>query len=116
MAFQCSIVDVLTYLQELSDQGLSCSTLKVYLSAISACHFGFEGMLPGAHPLAIRYMKGVSVPSWDLPVVLKALCGSLFEPLDSVDIEFLSYKTAFLLALASAKRVSDIHALSVHLS
>lgn len=122
-AFQCSIVDILTFLQELFDRGLSFSTLKVYLSAISACHVGFERVSPGAHPLVVRFMRGVrrlrpfnrsSVPSWDLPIVLEALCGVPFEPLDSVDIKLLSYKTALLLALASAKRVSDMHALSVH--
>ena len=121
--FQCSVVDILSFLQELFDQGLSFSTIKVYLSAISACHVGFDGVSPGAHPLAIRFMRGVrhlrpftrsSVPSWDLPVVLEVLSGSPFEPLDSIDMKFLSYKTALLLALASAKRVSDIHALSVH--
>ena len=46
--------------------------------------------------------------------MLEALCGSPFEPLDAADIKFLSYKTALLLALASAKCVSDIHALSIH--
>lgn len=121
--FQCSVVDVLTFLQELFEQGLSFSTIKVYLAAISACHVGFEGVSPGAHPLTIRFMRGVhrlrpfnrsSVPSWDLPAVLEALCGPPFEPMESVDIKLVSYKTALLLALASAKRVSDIHALSVH--
>ncbi|XP_025763152.1 uncharacterized protein LOC112846942 [Oreochromis niloticus] len=83
LPFQCSIVDVLTFLQELLDKGLSFSTIKVYLAAISACHIGFDGVTPGAHPLAIRFLKGVrrlrpvlksSVPAWDLSLVLEALC------------------------------------------
>ncbi len=53
-------------------------------------------------------------PSWDLGLVLDALSMSPFEPLDKVDLKILSFKTALLLALASAKRVSEIHALSVH--
>lgn len=123
LPFQCSIVDVLTFLQELLDRGLSFSTIKVYLAAISACHVGFDGVTPGAHPLTMRFLKGVrrlrpvlkpSVPSWDLPLVLEALCGPPFEPIESVDMKFLSYKTALLLALTSAKRVGDLHALSVH--
>ncbi|KAL3966727.1 ryanodine receptor 1 [Sarotherodon galilaeus] len=123
LPFQCSIVDVLTFLQELLDKGLSFSTIKVYLAAISACHIGFDGVTPGAHPLAIRFLKGVrrlrpvlksSVPAWDLSLVLEALCSPPFEPIESVDMKFLSYKTALLLALASAKRVGDLHALSVH--
>ncbi len=47
-------------------------------------------------------------------IVLDALTMSPFEPLDKVDFKILSFKTALLLALASAKRVSEIHAFSVH--
>lgn len=36
--------------------------------------------------------------------------------MESVDIRFLSYKTARLLTLTSAKRVGDLHALSVRAS
>ena len=54
------------------------------------------------------------VPSWDLPLVLRALSSGPFEPLDSVDLKFLSMKTAFLLAMTSAKRVRELGALSVH--
>ncbi|XP_073320639.1 uncharacterized protein [Pagrus major] len=123
LPFQCSIVDVLTFLQELLDKGLSFSTIKVYLAAISPCHVGFDGVTPGAHPLAMHFLKGVrrlrpvfkpSVPSWDLALVLEALCGPPFEPIESAYIKFLSYQTALLLALTSAKRVGDLHALSVH--
>ena len=93
------------------------------MAAISACHVGFDGVTPGAHPLAMRFLKGVrrlrpvigpSVPSWDLALVLEALCGPPFEPIGSIDMKFLSYKTALLLALTSAKRVGDLQALSVH--
>ncbi|XP_047229391.1 uncharacterized protein LOC124872980, partial [Girardinichthys multiradiatus] len=121
--FQCSMVEVLTFLQDLLDKGLSFSTIKVYLAAISACHIGFKGVTPGAHPLAVRFLKGVrrlrpvikpSFPSWDLTLVLEALCDPPFEPLESVDVKFLSYKLALLLALTTAKRVGDLHALSVN--
>ncbi|KAI2665734.1 Protein P [Labeo rohita] len=73
----------------------------VYLAAIAACHVGFDGTTVGQHPLICRFMKGArrslpvtrrAVPGWDLSL------------------------TALLLALASAKRVSDLHALSVHTS
>ena len=123
LPFQCSIVDVLTFLQELLDKGLSFSTIKVYLAAISACHVGFDGVTPGAHPLAVCFLKGVrrlrpvfkpSVHSRDLALVLEALCGPPLEPIESTDMKFISYKTALLLALTSAKRVGDLHALSVH--
>ncbi len=54
-----------------------------------------------------------SVPPWDLEVVLRALSQPPFEPLASVDLKELSLKTALLLALASAKRIGDLHAFSV---
>lgn len=47
-------------------------------------------------------------------MVLEALCGSPFEPIESVDMKFSSPMTA-LLDLTSAKQVGDLHALSVHL-
>ena len=53
------------------------------------------------------------IPSWDLLVVLRALTGPPFEPLETVDIKFVSLKTALLLALTSVKRVGDMQALSV---
>lgn len=53
------------------------------------------------------------VPSWDLSLVLEALRSSPFEPLAEVSLKWLSMKTAFLLAMASAKRVGELHAFSV---
>lgn len=39
--FQCSVKDILCFLQDLSDKGKAFSTIKVYLAANSACHIGF---------------------------------------------------------------------------
>ncbi len=55
-----------------------------------------------------------TVPPWNLPNVPRALKGSRFEPLQSSSLRVLSLKTALLLALASVKRVGDLHALSVN--
>ncbi len=55
-----------------------------------------------------------SVPPWDLEVVLRALSQPPFEPLASVGLKELSLKTTLLLALASAKRIGDLHAFSVN--
>ena len=46
--------------------------------------------------------------------MFEALCGPTFEPIQSADMKCFLYKTAVLLALTSAKRVEDLHALSVH--
>ncbi|XP_057188898.1 uncharacterized protein LOC130553779 isoform X1 [Triplophysa rosa] len=114
-SYQCSVPDILCFLQDLMDKGRSFSTIKVYLAAISACHVGFEGSTVGQNPLIRRFMKGAhrslpvirrTVPEWDLSLVL--------EPLGGISLKLLSFKTALLLALVSAKRVSELHALSIH--
>ncbi len=53
------------------------------------------------------------VPSWDLSIVLAGLQTGPFEPLDSVELKFLSLKTALLTALTSIKQVGDLQAFSV---
>ena len=120
--FQASVRVILTFLQSLMDKGLSFSTIKVYLAAISACHVGFDNDTAWKHPLVRRFMLGASrllqvpksmVPTWDLALVLDSLSRPPFEPLEAVELRFLSLKTALLLALVTAKRVSDIHAFSV---
>ncbi|KAK0134724.1 hypothetical protein N1851_029612 [Merluccius polli] len=47
-------------------------------------------------------------------VVLSALRHKPFEPLETVGLQWLSLKTAFLLAIVTAKRIGELHALSVH--
>ncbi len=93
----------------------------MYLAAISACHKGFGDKPAGQHQLICRFMNGVRrklpvsrpmVPLWDLAVVLDALSQHPFEPLEMVGLKFLSLKKALLLALTTAKRVSDLQALS----
>ncbi|KAK0147975.1 hypothetical protein N1851_012342 [Merluccius polli] len=96
------------------DKGRAFSTIKVYLAAISACHVGFGRDTAGRHPLVRRFMKVARrrlfvpkplFPSWDLSLVLDALCQQPFEPLGEIDMKLLSLKTALLLALSTAKRV-----------
>ena len=81
------------------------------------------GLSLSEHPLVKDFLKSVKrksstakplLPSWDLSLVLDALCGPPFEPLESLDLGVLTLKTVFLLAITTAKRVSDFHALSVH--
>jgi hypothetical protein len=38
-----------------------------------------------------------SSPKWDLSVVLRALMGFPFEPMDKVNLKYLTFKTVFLL-------------------
>ncbi|XP_068233502.1 uncharacterized protein [Palaemon carinicauda] len=52
------------------------------------------------------------VPSWDLARVLDMLSKPPFEPLKDIVDRNLTLKAVFLLALASAKRVGELHGLS----
>ncbi len=69
--------------------------------------------------MVVSFLKGAkrlhpprppSVPPWDLEVVLRALSQPSSEPLTSVGFKELSLKATLLLALASAKRIRNLHA------
>lgn len=48
-----------------------------------------------------------------LTLVLEALTKATFEPAQEVSIKFLTLMLAFLLAITTARRVSDLQALSI---
>lgn len=52
------------------------------------------------------------LPNWNLPSVLWKLCDYTLEPIDPCDMEFLTWKTTFLVTLLTASRVSEIQALT----
>ena len=120
LTFHISVI--LSFLQHLFVLGRAESTIRGYLAAVSTVHDKCEGFSPGAHPLASQFLRGVRwrhppqkhlLPPWDLQVVLGALCLPTFEPLSSIDLRLLCWKTVFILAIASAKRVSELTTLSV---
>ena len=51
-------------------------------------------------------------PAWDLSTVLTYFVSPAFEPLSQASFRALKLKTLFLLALATAKRVGELQALS----
>ncbi|KAK7905159.1 hypothetical protein WMY93_017766 [Mugilogobius chulae] len=119
----CPVSFILSFLQELLNQGRSPSTLKVYVAAISCSHVGLDGVSVGRNRSVALFLKGARrlhpprrrvASTWDLAVVLNALQSPPFEPLSAVDLKWISMKTAFLLAMVSAKRVGELQALSVH--
>ncbi|KAL0165108.1 hypothetical protein M9458_040861, partial [Cirrhinus mrigala] len=112
----CQTAVVLSFLQEKLERRLSPSTLKVYVAAIAAYHDAVDGAAIGKHQLVVRVNppRPHLVPSWDLSVALQGLRGPPFEPLVSVELKFLSLKTALLTALTSIKRVGDLQAFSVN--
>ena len=56
--------------------------------------------------------RQLRLPSWDLSGVLCYLNSSEFEPLSRAPLRALTRKVLFLLALATAKRVGELQALS----
>ncbi len=120
---RCPIRVVLSFLQQGLERRLSPSTLKVYVAVIAANHDPVEGKSVGKHDWVVRFLRGArrlnpqrppSIPSWDLSLVLRALQQGPFEPLQTVEPKFLSMKILLLLALASIKRVGDLHAFLVY--
>ena len=57
-----------------------------------------------------RPKSSSNLPKWNFSVVLNELTKAPFEPMKDTDLKHLTLKTAFLLALASGMRRSEIHA------
>ncbi|XP_070186895.1 uncharacterized protein [Littorina saxatilis] len=111
---------VANHLSCLAAQGLAPSSLRVRRSAISSTlkQLGHSINLGGViasviKGAAIGFAKAKSpLPAWDLFLVLKFLASPDFEPLASASLANLTRKALFLVLLASARRGSEVHALS----
>lgn len=117
-----SVAQIANFLDHKRSAGsLAYDTIKGYLAAISAFVPRVDNSTVYSHPRLVSFLKGVKnlrgvrnerSASWDLPLVLNALCSHPFEPLETVDLKWLSAKIALLLALVSLGRVSELCALS----
>ena len=112
------IADFLYWLR--STRGLSVSSLRGYRSALSAV-FRFHLPSLSSDPVIRDLLRSFRLssaervlrpPAWDLSKVLQYLVTSAFEPLSQAPFRALTLKTLFLLALATAKRVGELQALS----
>ena len=101
-------------------KGMVVSTIKGYRSALHSV-LRHTGLIINSDPdiadvirsLSIRApRKPKKVVHWNLDVVLKFLCSDKFEPLHSSSLLSLTKKTLILVALALAKRISELQALS----
>ena len=121
--FQVTVQQLAHFLVFLFEsKGLCPSTIKGYRSAISRTihisggpDFGINehiSLLVRSFSLE-RPRQKTLVPKWDLGLVLSFLKLPPFEPAETIDLRFLSYKCCFLLALASGRRRSEIHAFSI---
>ena len=116
------VVDFLIHLRQ--DKGLSVSAVKGYCSALNSV-LALKGLDLAASreitTLLRSFARSVNPvelrpPAWDVSLVLQSLTGALYEPLRTCEERFLAQKTLFLLALASAKRIGELHALSYRVS
>ena len=100
------------------DKNFQPSTIAGYRSAI-ADSLGSSGELISKSRDLNRLLSSFerdrpkankSIPSWDLSLVLLSLTKAPFEPLDKAELKWLTFKTVFLMALASGKRRGESHA------
>ena len=112
------VADFLFWLRR--SRKLSVSAVMGYRSMLSAV---FRLQLPEISSSSVIHdllrsfkveapCRAVRPPSWDLEAVLRFLRSTIFEPLASSSLRDLTRKTLFLVALATAKRVGEIQALS----
>ena len=111
------VADYFVWLWE--DQGLSLFPVKAHCSMLSSVFrfklpaLGEDRVLQDLRSFVIeRPRRPQAPPSWDLDAVLRHLMSSAFEPLGSVSLRALTKKTLFLVSFVTAKRVSEIQALS----
>lgn len=111
---------IFDFLVEQKATGLAYTSLKVYLSAISAYHPMIDKRTVFSHPSSKLFLRGLRnicpptrlpPPAWNLTLVLNQLTGRPFEPMATCDMRLLSWKTAFLVTITSARRVSELAAL-----
>ena len=110
------IADFLLHLFQ--EKNLQPSTIDGYRSAI-ADKLGNASVNVGKDDNLTRLLDSFhrdrpkgrrGVPAWNLSLVSHQLTKAPFEPLRKASLKHLTFKTVFLLALASGKRRSEIHA------
>ena len=116
------IAEFLTYMFKC--KGAALATIKGYRAMLSAV---FKFPLPeiSTSPILKDLIRSFEIsasrplfppPPWDLDKVLQYLSGPPFEPLARASFLDKTKKALFLLAMATAKRVSELQALSFSVS
>ena len=116
------VADFLTYM--FKTKGAALSTIKGYRAMLAAV---FKFPLPeiSSSPILKDLVRSFEIsaprpifppPPWDLDKMLEFLSGPPFEPLARASFLDKTKKALFLLAMATAKRVSELQALSFSVS
>ena len=117
-----SEVELGNFLAYLShDCKLSVSSVRVYRAAICTTLRQLGSKYFPESSLLRDLIRGASIkearaprrlPAWDLFLILASLREAPYEPLFKADLKSLTFKTVFLLALASGRRASEVCNLS----
>ena len=116
------IVDFFRHL--VRDKGLSVPAVRGYRASLNSV-FALKGRdLAASREVSMLFRsfsktarpERLRPPNWDISLVLQSLTRAPYEPLRSADERFLAQKTLVLIALASAKRIGELHALSYRVS
>ena len=120
---EASLIQMVDFFVHLFQKGLQVSTIRHYRSAIGAVHTGFDDGSGVSDSVVLRNLfRGMFnsrppprrlAPAWSINEVLVALARPPYEPMESASLDLITSKTAFLIAAASGRRRSCIHALTV---
>ncbi|XP_078517197.1 uncharacterized protein LOC144781723 [Lissotriton helveticus] len=117
-----SIPNIICYLLHLYKCNLAYTSIRIHLSAIAAYLQNRQHLSVFRVPAIKAFLEGLKrvipprtppAPVWNLNVVLTRLMGPPFEPLHSCELQFLTWKVAFLVAITSLRRVSELQALTI---
>ena len=116
------IADFFVHLRR--DKGLSVSAIKGYRAALNQV-YALKGQdLAQSKELSLLF-RSFSIscppaetrpPQWDVSLVLRSLRTAPYEPLRDASERHVAQKALFLLALASSKRIGELHGLSFRVS
>jgi len=118
-----SIPQVCSFLEhQFSTQKLEYRTLSGYRSMLSGAlqhtklNIAFDPDVAALmrHFRVVRPPRARPFPAWDLSLVLWSLCEPPFEPMhdaSKVSLQMVTWKTVFLVLLASGARRGEIHAI-----
>ena len=111
---------ILDFLTEQFECGCGYSSINTTRCAFSAIDLIKDGFAISAHPIAIRFMKGIFnlkptkaryCAIWDVNKVLLYL--QRLSPVAKLFLKMLTFKLAMLIALTLASRTQSIHLLNI---
>ncbi|CAC5396327.1 unnamed protein product [Mytilus coruscus] len=120
--YVATLEECANFLASLFDKGLKYRTIAGYGSMLSSVLAPVDKTPVEQHPYIIRLLRGVFysrpperrlLPEWDLPLVLDMFKKPPFALMKFASLKHLTWKTAFLIAITSFRRCSDLQTLKL---